>query len=71
MFDRQRLLREVNDRVADVGREEHLDNLDFLCECGREDCFASLTMSLAEYTRTAEAGFILAEGHDPIREDAA
>jgi hypothetical protein len=64
MFDRQRLLREVNNRIAEIGGEERLDKLDFFCECGSEDCVASVEISVEDYAQTAEASFILADGHD-------
>lgn len=71
MFDRQRLLREVNNRIAEIGGEERLDKLDFFCECGSEDCVAGVEISVEDYAQTAEASFILADGHDPSQEDVA
>jgi hypothetical protein len=36
MFERQRLFREVNNRIAQVSGDERLESLVFLCECGDE-----------------------------------
>jgi hypothetical protein len=71
MFDRQRLLREVNNRIAEVGTEERPERAEFLCECGGDGCIATVTVPMEHYVQTAEAGFILAEGHVPVREDVA
>ena len=51
----QMLLREVNERIADIfgGTEEIFvgeDSLtEFLCECSNSDCTATLALSLLEY----------------------
>lgn len=61
----------MNNRIAEIGGEERLDKLDFFCECGSEDCVASVEISVEDYAQTAEASFILADGHDPAQEDVA
>ena len=71
MFERQRLFREVNNRIAQVGRDERLDSLVFLCECGDERCIASVTLSLEDYGQSSKAGFVLATDHDLVHEDVA
>jgi hypothetical protein len=64
------LLREVNDRIEEVG--EHLsvlpadDTLDFRCECGQPECdsFVSLTVSEYEHVRSDNDRFAVAPGHE-------
>jgi hypothetical protein len=64
------LLREVNDRIEEVG--EHLsvmpadDKLDFRCECGRPDCdaFVSLTVSEYRHVRSNNDRFAVVPGHE-------
>ena len=67
------LLREVNDRIQEVG--EHLSvvpddgQLDFRCECGRPDCDAlvSLTVSEYEHVRSDNDRFAVTPGHEDDR----
>jgi hypothetical protein len=64
------LLREVNDRIEDVG--EHLrvlpdgDTLDFRCECGRSGCDSLISMSVREYAhvRSDNDRFAVTPGHE-------
>ena len=64
------LLREVNDRIEEVG--VHLsvmpadDKLDFRCECGQPDCdaFVSLTVSEYEHVRANNDRFAVVPGHE-------
>jgi hypothetical protein len=45
----RRLMREVNDRVRDVLREEGRSQGVFVCECNLADCTRTVTMSLDAY----------------------
>jgi hypothetical protein len=64
------LLREVNERIHEVG--EHLqvlpddELLDFRCECGRAECEESLSMTPAEYehVRSDNDRFAVLPGHE-------
>jgi hypothetical protein len=64
------LLREVNDRIEQVG--EHLrvrpadDRLDFRCECGRPECnaFVSLTVREYQHVRGDNDRFAVVPGHE-------
>ena len=64
------LLREVNDRIEEVG--EHLrvrpahDRLDFRCECGQQDCDALVSLTVAEYqhVRADNDRFAVLPGHE-------
>jgi hypothetical protein len=64
------LLREVNDRIEEVG--EHFQalpddgSLDFRCECGRDGCelFVSMTVDEYEHVRSDNDRFAVAPGHE-------
>jgi hypothetical protein len=71
MFDHQRTFREVNDRIAEVAREEGAASFGFLCECGELGCIATVTLRVEDYPHMAAAGLILAHGHEPAQLDAA
>jgi hypothetical protein len=63
------LFRDINDRVKqiDEAREAPTDELrDFLCECGRRDCFERVAMTLAEYerVRSSPVQFAVLPGHE-------
>jgi hypothetical protein len=48
----QLVFREVNDRIREV--VGHLDikgPIDFICECSREDCTETLSLTVDEYER--------------------
>jgi hypothetical protein len=66
----QRLMREVNDRIAEFARrvEDGDDTFDFLCECGDPQCAATVKMALDDYPKRASAGWVLAEEHYPSPE---
>jgi hypothetical protein len=59
----QRLLREVNQRIAEITAGHQED--EFLCECGRDDCHATLDLELSEYNnlREQDGFFLVAPGH--------
>ena len=67
------LLREVNDRIEDVGGGGGLlpseRPLEFRCECGREDCheLVSLTVGQYEHVRSDNDRFAVAPGHEDDR----
>jgi hypothetical protein len=46
---RRGLLREVNDRIAEVGAGFERAELPFVCECGSQDCIRAIDLSLREY----------------------
>ena len=64
------LLREVNERIHEVG--EHLqvlpdgELLDFRCECGSPACESAVSMTAAEYedVRSDNDRFALLPGHE-------
>lgn len=63
------LFREVNERIRDVSGK--LDSVggssavEFVCECSRTECHASLEIELADYERIREhpGRFLVAIGH--------
>ena len=63
------LLREVNDRIEDVGGGGGLlpseRPLEFRCECGREDCHELVSMTLGQYehVRSDNDRFAVVPGH--------
>lgn len=72
------LLRDVNDRIEEVGErlgvdgEDAADGLDFLCECGHENCTETVRLTLGEYEdiRREETLFVVFPGHeDPSVEE--
>jgi hypothetical protein len=64
------LLREVNERIHEVGRKLQVlpddDQLEFRCECGRETCDAMISMTAREYERVRSDNdrFALVPGHE-------
>jgi hypothetical protein len=58
------LWREVNERIKAVA--ETSSNVEFLCECGRLDCAATIELSMAEYERirASSVRFPIAPGHE-------
>jgi hypothetical protein len=64
------LLREVNERIEEVGKrlqvlpDDH--SLDFRCECGRSDCDAMVSMTVGEYEHVREENdrFAVVLGHE-------
>jgi hypothetical protein len=63
------LFREVNERIRDVsGTLESVGGssaVEFVCECSRSECHASIELELAVYERIREhpARFLVAIGH--------
>ena len=60
----QALWREVNERIKAVA--ETSGKVEFLCECGRLECRATVDMSMAEYERirASSVRFPIAPGHE-------
>jgi hypothetical protein len=46
---RSELLREVNDRIREVGRDGDVSSLEFVCECGGGSCIAMVELTTGEY----------------------
>jgi hypothetical protein len=70
MAKNEALLREVNERIHDVGQGLQVlpddGELDFRCECGRPDCdlFVHLLASDYERIRADNDRFVLVPGHE-------
>ena len=65
---RSEVLREVNERVREVGRDGHgsLNSLEFICECGGGDCVAMVELTTGEYDHIRlGTGLVLAADHAP------
>lgn len=64
------LLREVNERIEEVGKRLQVlsddDSLDFRCECGRPECQAFVSMTAGEYehVRAESDRFAVVPGHE-------
>ena len=64
------LLREVNDRIEEVGHSLHVlpqdQRLDFRCECGQAKCDSLVSLSVAEYkhVRSDNDRFAVLPGHE-------
>jgi hypothetical protein len=63
------LFREVNERIADVSSSHDLsDSLEFLCECGSQDCIEAISIVRAEYERVRSEPdrFVVVTGHENL-----
>ena len=61
------LFREVNERIADVSSSYELgDSLEFLCECGSQDCLDAISIVRADYeqVRSEPDRFVVVTGHE-------
>ena len=64
------LLREVNERIEEVGERLQIlpddESLEFRCECGRDDCevFVSMTVREYEHVRAENDRFAVVPGHE-------
>jgi hypothetical protein len=64
------LLREVNDRIHEVGERLQVlpddEVLDFRCECGRPSCDEPISMTAREYehVRSQDDRFAVVPGHE-------
>jgi len=62
---RSELLREVNDRIREVGGEGSPSSLEFVCECGGGTCVAMVELTAGEYDGIRDtAVLVLADGHE-------
>lgn len=66
------LFREVNERIAEVNEDFEVGGqIEFLCECGRQDCLETVRLSRTDYERVRAEGdrFFVRPGHvDPALE---
>ncbi|MGH2996794.1 MAG: hypothetical protein ACRDM9_10815 [Gaiellaceae bacterium] len=63
------LFREVNERIADVSSSYELgDSLEFLCECGSQDCRDAISIVRADYERVRSEPdrFVVMTGHESL-----
>jgi hypothetical protein len=62
----QRLLREVNDRIAELAKWNEARVRLFVCECSDRSCADAVEMSAAEYARirAGESSFVVFPGHE-------
>ena len=66
------LLREVNERIHEVGERLQVlpedELLDFRCECGRPECDESVSLTVAEYehVRSDNDRFAVVPGHEGL-----
>jgi hypothetical protein len=63
----QSLYREVNERVAGISAPyAQVREMEFLCECGRSDCFERVVLARDEYEalRGDAHRFVLFPGHE-------
>jgi hypothetical protein len=67
----QLLLRDVNERIAEVAVGWPGDPPTFLCECSNEDCHETLALSLGEYevVRSSLNLFVVLPGHELLEVD--
>jgi hypothetical protein len=58
------IFREVNERIRDVVPSEN-EPVDFLCECGQEDCVEQIKLTMDEYERVRAdpVQFFVKPGH--------
>ena len=63
---RSELLREVNERIREVGRDGHGAALEFVCECGGGECVSLVQLTFGEYDGIRlGTGLVLAADHAP------
>jgi len=64
----ERLFREVNERIREVGQRfaDDLTRFDFFCECADFECTERLTLTLRDYesVRAHPARFVVLPGHE-------
>jgi hypothetical protein len=60
------LFRSVNERVEEVVQPGPNEEIDFLCECGDDNCVEKLTLTRREYERVRQDGaqFAVTPGHE-------
>jgi hypothetical protein len=59
------LFRDVNERIRDLSEEAGRELVEFLCECGDDDCVERIALTPAEYERVRADPvlFAVAAGH--------
>ncbi|HEY2372089.1 MAG TPA: hypothetical protein VGH82_06040 [Gaiellaceae bacterium] len=72
----EELFRKVNERIDDLSASVDRDDrqMEFLCECDREDCHEKINVTRAQYeaVRAVPTHFIVVPGHeDPSVERVA
>jgi hypothetical protein len=67
----QVLLREVNDRIAEIVSADGDVPAEFLCECSDGDCVETLRLTLLEYRgiRSLPNLFVILPGHEAAEVD--
>ena len=67
----QLLLRDVNERIAEVAAGWADDPPEFLCECSNEACIETLALSREEYEiiRSSPNRFVVLPGHELLEVD--
>jgi DNA-binding NarL/FixJ family response regulator len=60
------LVREVNDRIAQLSRQWDASPSRFICECANAGCCTTIELTIEEYAkvRTASTQFVVAAGHE-------
>jgi hypothetical protein len=60
----QELAREINSRIAEIDwTDAEKDTVDFLCECGADDCVGTVLLTPNEYNSLRHRGLVIREGH--------
>ncbi len=62
----QSLFREVNERIEAITSEQRVVDGEVLCECAKEQCTASIPLTLEEYeaVRRIPTHFFVVPGHE-------
>ena len=60
------LIREVNERIEELGATSDLEQIGFVCECGAPSCVEHVQLELREYeaVRSNAQHFLTLPGHD-------
>jgi hypothetical protein len=60
------LFRDVNERIKSLGDQFQAQVLDIVCECVKDDCALTISLSTAEYERLRSSGkhFVVVPGHE-------
>ena len=63
------LFRAVNERIAEVARRFHSNEVAFVCECSDEACTELIDASLSDYERARAHAthFVMHPGHEDTR----
>ena len=64
----QIIFREVNDRIGELAEKFETSPIDFVCECSRQDCTATVELDLEEYRaiRCSPTLFVIAPDHETL-----